>query len=145
MKSIQQDLFADKSPASLSERTCQVSSMSKTTLSAAFWGDCQVRGVNSSRQGSDGQTLVVCLDHLDRSIGESLMLNISDSPNAVSACLLSQVLEQKVSEKYFLSEKACTGILRRAAAKGKVLPPIVQFTLQEQARLLAAKPTLHPF
>lgn len=46
------------------------------------------------------------------------MPNISAWPNDAAACSLSQVLEQdSIHAKYFLSAKACAGILRRAEAR----------------------------
>lgn len=42
---------------------------------------------------------------------------------------LSQILERETSEKYYLSPKACAGILRRAAKRGKALPPQLRAAL----------------
>lgn len=53
---------------------------------------------------------------------ELSMRNISESPNAVVESTLSQILQADVPQKYYLSPKACQGILRRAAARGKELP-----------------------
>ncbi len=38
-----------------------------------------------------------------------------------------------VPEKYYLSPKACQGILRRASARGKELPAILKKALERQA------------
>jgi len=38
-----------------------------------------------------------------------------------------------VPEKYYLSQKACRGILRRASERGKVLPEVLQMALERQA------------
>ena len=38
-----------------------------------------------------------------------------------------------VPEKYYLSPKACLGILRRASARGKELPEILRVALERQA------------
>ena len=57
--------------------------------------------------------------------GECLMLNGSEWPSAgegSSACSLASILEPSVAQKYFLSRKACAGILRRAEKRGKELP-----------------------
>jgi hypothetical protein len=44
---------------------------------------------------------------------------------------LSQVLEiGPVPQRYFLSEKACSGILRRAEKRGKQLPEALRSALQ---------------
>ena len=42
---------------------------------------------------------------------------------------LSEVLELDVSEKYYLSQKACQGILRRAEKRGKELPEALKSAL----------------
>jgi hypothetical protein len=47
---------------------------------------------------------------------------------------LSQVLESgPVPQRYFLSEKACSGILRRAERRGKALPDQLRQALQAVA------------
>ena len=82
-----------------------------------------MKAANYSLQGEDGATLVVCLDPKGQSLGESLMPNISEWPNAADVCLLSQVLEKDlIQPKFYLSGKACAGILRRAEARGRTLP-----------------------
>lgn len=63
---------------------------------------------------------------------ELLTLNIGESPNVGRDSCLSDVLEQNVPEKYYLSKKACQGILRRAESRGKTLPPLLKDALKEQ-------------
>jgi hypothetical protein len=54
---------------------------------------------------------------------ECLTLNTSEFPSGAVACSLSDILETgDLPQRYFLSPKACAGILRRAAKRGKVLP-----------------------
>lgn len=66
--------------------------------------------------------------------GESLTLSFSEFPNGAAACSLSDILETSdVPPKYFLSPTACRGILRRAANRGRVLPPALQAALQQAA------------
>lgn len=50
---------------------------------------------------------------------------------------LSAILERAddVDDKYFLSKKACLGILRRAEARGKILPKRLQEALEIQAEI----------
>ena len=55
--------------------------------------------------------------------GEFMTANGSAWRNGGSACSLSQILEANAPPKYSLSPKACAGILRRAAKRGKALPP----------------------
>ena len=53
-----------------------------------------------------------------------LTLNTSEWPSAAAVCSLSDILETgDVPQRYFLSATACAGILRRAAKRGKQLPP----------------------
>jgi len=54
--------------------------------------------------------------------GECLTVKALDLPSDANVCLLSQVLEHHVDARYFLSPKACAGIIRRAEARGKVIP-----------------------
>lgn len=61
--------------------------------------------------------------------GESSMLNISEYPNDVVESSLSAILEETAQEKYYLSAKACAGILRRAEKRGKALPMQLQEVL----------------
>lgn len=64
----------------------------------------------------------------------SLTLSISDWPSAASVCSLSDVLETgPLPQRYFLSAKACKGILRRAEARGKELPPALMKALMAAA------------
>ena len=46
---------------------------------------------------------------------------------------LSQILQVKVPAKYYLSPKACLGILRRASVRGKKLPIVLKQALERQA------------
>lgn len=42
--------------------------------------------------------------------------------------------------KYFLSERACLGILRRAVNRGKTLPPMLKAALEHSAKTLSQEP-----
>ena len=54
---------------------------------------------------------------------ESWTLNTSEFHKDADVCLLSDVLEiGEVHQKFFLSPKACRGILRRAERRSKELP-----------------------
>lgn len=67
--------------------------------------------------------------------GERLTLNIGEFPSAVVESSLSQILQNPtdVPQKYYLSSKACQGILRRAAKRGKELPEVLRIALESQA------------
>ena len=67
--------------------------------------------------------------------GDVSMRNTGVSPNVVRESSLSSILEATVHPKYYLSPKACVGILRRAEKRGKKLPPVLEMALREQANL----------
>lgn len=48
---------------------------------------------------------------------------------------LSDILQTDVPEKYYLSAKACIGILRRAEKRGKKLPEVLEMALRQQAAI----------
>ena len=56
-----------------------------------------------------------------------------ESPSEDAASSLSQILQAGVPDKYYLSPKACQGILRRASVRGKELPEILRLALERQA------------
>jgi hypothetical protein len=64
------------------------------------------------------------------SAGEWSTLDTSESPNDAVECSLSDVLETTVSERYALSARAARGILRRADARGRTLPPELEQALK---------------
>lgn len=61
--------------------------------------------------------------------GELLTLNFGESPNVAVESRLSWILEDNVPEKYYLSARACQGILNRASRRGKELPEILRTAL----------------
>jgi hypothetical protein len=61
------------------------------------------------------------------------MHSISEFHSGAVASSLSQVLETRVASKYFLSPKACAGILRRAEKRGKELPEALARALKAAA------------
>lgn len=65
-------------------------------------------------------------------LGESLMLNIGEYPSVENESTLSEILEDNVPEKYYLSPKACLGILRRAKNKGRKLPDNLRIALEQK-------------
>ena len=66
-------------------------------------------------------------------LGESLILNTSEYPNEGEESSLSQILMEEVPEKYYLSKKACRGILQRAARKEKEIPEPLKKALIKQS------------
>lgn len=69
-------------------------------------------------------------------LGGAWMLNTGVSPNDARGSSLSQILQDAPPIKYYLSPKACLGILRRASERGKGLPPKLERALKIQAGLM---------
>ena len=66
-------------------------------------------------------------------LGEFTMQGFGELPNVERESLLSQILEDTPHPKYYLSPKACQGILRRAENRGKELPPQLKEALIRQS------------
>jgi hypothetical protein len=58
------------------------------------------------------------------------MLNTGEFPSVDVESTLSSILEENVPEKYYLSARACEGILRRAERRGKQLPQMLKEALE---------------
>lgn len=67
--------------------------------------------------------------------GESLTLNTGASPRDAAASTLWQILEDKPHPRYYLTRKACLGILRRSSERDKPLPTALRSALELQAGL----------
>lgn len=67
--------------------------------------------------------------------GECWMRSFSVWPKDASVCSLLEVLEPCVARKYFLSAKACRGIISRADRRGKPLPKRQALTEEAQERV----------
>ena len=62
--------------------------------------------------------------------GVCLTASFSESPSAAAVCSLSDVLESHAPQRFFLSQKAAQGILRRAKKRGRTLPERLMTALQ---------------
>ncbi len=67
----------------------------------------------------------------------TLMRAAGEFPREENASTLSQILMDNVPETYYLSPKACLGILRRASERGKELPAVLKKALEQQAKISA--------
>ena len=81
--------------------------------------------------------------------GDALTLNTGVSPREEKESSLSQILQVNPPSKYYLTRKACLGILRRAFERGKGLPKKLQEALEIQSGLaslgsFAFRPENHP-
>lgn len=77
-------------------------------------------------------------------LGGSWTLNTGVSPREGLGSSLSRILEDSPPRKYYLSRKACLGILRRARERGKPLPPQLETALKAQAGLTVQLTPLEP-
>ena len=68
--------------------------------------------------------------------GDALTLNTGVSPREESVSSLSQILQEDPPPKYYLTRKACLGILRRAAERGKELPEKLKRALEIQSGII---------
>ena len=66
-------------------------------------------------------------------LGPPGRLNTSECPKGAVDASLSQILLDTVPSRYYLSRRACLGILRRAGERGKPLPPQLEQALKLQA------------
>ena len=75
-----------------------------------------------------------CWAMITLSHGEQSTLNTGIRPREECVSTLSQILMADVPRKYYLSPRACLGILRRASERGKKLPEVLQIALERQAQ-----------
>jgi DNA (cytosine-5)-methyltransferase 1 len=83
------------------------------------------------RGGADGAKPEQSPERDGALLGDSSTLNIGESPSVENESLLSQILEANAPLKYYLSERACQGILTRASRRGKALPDLLKTALLE--------------
>lgn len=125
-------LLADIGPDGWSGRTSSASFQAREDATLqAFW-DCSPGEGSKSRQ-ADGnlRELSKATAAHTASHGGCLTLNMSEwtalpahFPSDGGVCSLSDILEATgdVPQRFYLSAKACRGILRRAVNRGKELP-----------------------
>lgn len=73
--------------------------------------------------------------------GAYSMLGTSESPRGAVASSLSDILEASPDRRYALSARAAAGILRRADARGRDLPPELEAALRAMAQSAPSRPT----
>jgi len=75
--------------------------------------------------------------------GDASTLNTGVSPREEKESSLSQILQDDPPDRYYLTRKACLGILRRASERGKELPEKLKRALEIQAGITQpdGKPT----
>lgn len=106
------ELWQKFAHAGFSGRTCQEFLTLETMLSRSFSGKFKNSGITVSG-------------------GEFLMLNSSEWHSGAGVFFLSGTLEQGgVQQRYFLTPKACAGILARAERNGRSLLRAMKVALQ---------------
>ena len=88
-------------------------------------------------QPGAGNILGPCWEYDPAWLGPPGTLNTSECPKDVEESSLSQILLDSVPSKYYLSEKSCRGILKRADKRGKRLPEKLELALKLQAGIFA--------
>ena len=88
-------------------------------------------------QRLDGPTPTVIVETDGVLRTEFLTLNTGEYPKDAVVSTLSSILEVNAPEKYYLSARACEGILRRAKRRGKELPTMLREALEEVIALNA--------
>ena len=66
-------------------------------------------------------------------LGDKWTLNTGECPSVENVSTLYTILAENVPQKYYLSAKACLGILRRAEQRGRTLPEVLEVALKQQA------------
>lgn len=64
---------------------------------------------------------------------------LGECPREENVSLLSWILQVDVPEKYYLSAKACRGILTRASRRGKKLQELLETALLEMIEWWASR------
>ena len=80
-----------------------------------------------------GSTLAPLWETAGQLPGVSWTPNTGECPSAAVESRLSWILEAIAPPKYYLTPKACNGILRRAERRGKPLPESLESALRYQA------------
>ena len=83
-----------------------------------------LKEVNGSLLGASWETVSALR-------GDYTTLNTGESPNEEKESSLLLILDRNVPEKYYLSKRACAGILKRAEQQQKMLPDLLKETLME--------------
>ena len=124
-------------PDGPSQRTSLDSSPPTEDLTLRQWLENWLEP-NLLYQKQNGKTPEWLLDPEDSSSGQFWTRNGSEFRNGAVASSLSEILETgEVDRRYFLSARACKGILRRAEKRGKMLPP----SLRAALLAVASEPT----
>jgi len=135
---MQRDIFVELDSAS--GKTSQEYSASTAGEILLKWLG-QWLGQNSVYQKLDGKQPELLSDETDSSSGACWTRSMSEHDDTLplslrdgGVCTLSSILETgPVDRRYYLTPKACAGILRRAEKRGKKLPTALHLALTQVA------------
>lgn len=96
-------------------------------------GECMMHSIGEFRKEESESVFLQISTGIPQ---QTCYLNVSEKPIQTVATKLSDILETNPDPKYQLSEKACLGILRRASARGKQLPEVLEKALNDQVTRL---------
>lgn len=127
MDCIQLSLFGKTYPEPFPATTERTSGQCWKNLPA--WNNQTLQFLDLRTGGADGAKLEQLPEMDGLWLGDSSMLNIGECPREENVSLLSWILQVDVPEKYYLSAKACLGIMIRASRRGKELQDLLQTAL----------------
>ena len=123
-------MFQEPSPAELPKARTSVSSSKKSSeLSAVPFMSLDLTPGHGNLLGESYWELI------SPYAGGAWTLNTGVSPRGARESSLSQILQGAPPTKYYLTPRACLGILRRAFERGKALPKKLERALKIQAGL----------
>lgn len=96
----------------------------------------------TNKDGKNGRTPDLSWEIIPLSLGEDLMHKVGEFPKDASVSSLSSILEVNVPDRYYLSVRACEGILRRSEQRGKQLDPLLKQALLNTIAYSQLKATL---
>ena len=96
----------------------------------------------TSEGDKNGRTPASSWEIIPLSLGEDLTLKVGEFPKDASVSSLSSILEDNVPDGYYLSGRACEGILRRSEERGKPLDPLLKQALLNTIAFMQLKTTL---
>ena len=131
------DALSENQPSAPSSKMFQDSCPTEAMRSAASWADLSAQWMPYHHQQTEvGPVKVWCRGQGHGLRGPFLTPNGSEWRSGAVACSLSSILETAlIPRRYYLSQTACAGILRRAEKRGKVLPPQLARALRAVAGL----------
>ena len=123
---LDQSHIGKMSPASSTQRTTLLG------ISLEHWRATGARFDRQKAKTTDGDTVVLSLDPAGQSFGAPSIPNFSAWPNTAVVVFLWRVLHPPIRgmlRRFYLSGKACAGIVGRADRKGKSIPLFMRISL----------------